>query len=175
MDIETVELFARSIVNGFPNSELKIDDTSNGRVCSISFDGKLLVEVDQKMARFHFPTRRKSELTWSSIKEGGPKEVGDHILRLLADADYEVFSNTRRRIKKTPIHIGQFTVCPKCNTSGTIKEILYGLPAANYDSKRYLLGGCCVGPDGKDPEIECGECGWNGALEEVRFTRKRSS
>ena len=46
--------------------------------------------------------------------------------------------------------------CVGCGLEGTVKEILYGMPAHDYDRNRYLIGGCI--PD--DVVAECINCGW---------------
>ena len=46
-------------------------------------------------------------------------------------------------------------VCVGCGGEGTVKEVLYGMPAHDYDRDKYRLGGC-------SPEnviAECEECG----------------
>jgi hypothetical protein len=51
--------------------------------------------------------------------------------------------------------------CPECG-SGSIAEILYGLPAydeqmeRDLDASKIVLGGCCVSDD--SPEWHCNEC-----------------
>jgi predicted RNA-binding Zn-ribbon protein involved in translation (DUF1610 family) len=50
--------------------------------------------------------------------------------------------------------------CSKCGEIGTIREIVYGLPAPNFDFKRYVSGGCSVILDG--PNLACTKCGWEG-------------
>ena len=50
--------------------------------------------------------------------------------------------------------------CPGCGNPDSVKEILWGEPAADYDEERYTLGGCLV--TGDDPDLECLECGWMG-------------
>ena len=47
-------------------------------------------------------------------------------------------------------------VCVGCGLEGTVKEILYGMPAHDYDREKYLIGGCI--PD--DVVAECMNCGW---------------
>jgi len=47
-------------------------------------------------------------------------------------------------------------VCVGCGKEGTVKEIIYGLPAEDYDRDRYLLGGCIP----EDVVAECTHCRW---------------
>ena len=54
--------------------------------------------------------------------------------------------------------------CPQCGKSGTVREILWGEPASDYDSQRYELGGCLL--TGNDPELCCLECEWSGWWED---------
>ena len=50
--------------------------------------------------------------------------------------------------------------CPDCNGEGTVREIIWGMPAGPVDESKYVTGGCCVSPDGNDPSHECIKCGW---------------
>ena len=50
--------------------------------------------------------------------------------------------------------------CPECKGEGTIREIIWGMPDGPVDESKYVLGGCCISPDGIDPTHECIECGW---------------
>ena len=45
--------------------------------------------------------------------------------------------------------------CPFCR-SDDIKEIVYGLPSADFDYSKYISGGCCVSPD--SPKWHCDNC-----------------
>lgn len=47
-------------------------------------------------------------------------------------------------------------VCVGYGLEGTVKEILYGMPAHDYDRETYLLGGCIP----EDVVAECTNCGW---------------
>jgi hypothetical protein len=51
-------------------------------------------------------------------------------------------------------------VCPSCGDVGVLKKILYGMPGADFDFEKYIIGGCCVSE--KNPEIGCSKCGWEG-------------
>ena len=50
--------------------------------------------------------------------------------------------------------------CPKCDSSVGIREILYGMPAEEPDSSKYIIGGCLF--TGNDPKWACINCGWEG-------------
>ena len=47
-------------------------------------------------------------------------------------------------------------VCVGCGGEGTVKEVLYGMPAHDYDRDKYILGGCSP----ENVVAECAECGW---------------
>ena len=42
------------------------------------------------------------------------------------------------------------------------------MPSSEPDPDRYVIGGCCVSPDGIDPEMECINCEWQGSKADVR-------
>ncbi len=48
--------------------------------------------------------------------------------------------------------------CPNCNNEENVREILYGMPAEEPDSTKYILGGCCMEPN--SPDFKCLKCGW---------------
>ena len=127
------EMVANTIMAGFPSAQLNVTKIAEKTEFLISHDSSILIEIDNKRAKFNFPTRTKGEMHWSGILEGSPEQVGEMILRYLADAGYEVFRSPGKRIHKSPIRIGRFTFCPKCGEPGNIKEILYGLPTGDYD------------------------------------------
>ena len=52
------------------------------------------------------------------------------------------------------------TTCPNCGASGSLREIIYGLPAEPVDETKYAVGGCCISDN--DPTLRCIECGWEG-------------
>lgn len=112
-------------------------------------------------------------MKWSDILEGGPEQVADAILRYMADAGLQVLAKNGDLMQKSSIRIGKFTFCPKCNAKGEIREILYGLPAGDYNEEKFVLGGCDISDD--NPEIKCLGCGWLGAKEEVRFAKKQDA
>ncbi len=50
--------------------------------------------------------------------------------------------------------------CPRCGEKGSLKKILYGMPGADFDYEKYIVGGCVISDI--DPEIGCSLCGWEG-------------
>ncbi|MFM7088735.1 MAG: hypothetical protein ACKOW9_04370 [Candidatus Paceibacterota bacterium] len=46
------------------------------------------------------------------------------------------------------------------------------MPSSETDSDMYVIGGCCISPDGFDPEMECIKCGWLGSKKDVRRETK---
>ena len=57
----------------------------------------------------------------------------------------------------------KLSVCPECGQIGTLRTILYGMPDPEiFDFEKYAVGGCCVSPDGIDPDSRCRECEWSG-------------
>jgi hypothetical protein len=166
------EVVCQSIMDRFPNAELKESVVDGSKVFQISQLGNIVIVIDRIGAEFHFPTRGRPEMKWSDILEGGPVQVADMILRDMADAGFQVLSEHGKLIEKSQIRIGKFTFCPKCNEMGKVKEILYGMPSEDYNQNKYVLGGCCV--EENDPEIQCTECDWVGMMEEVRFTKRKA-
>lgn len=61
-------------------------------------------------------------------------------------------------------------VCPNCETSGSIRIILYGLPESEPNPHKYVVGGCCISPYGNDPELRCITCNWQGNKKELTKT-----
>ena len=66
-------------------------------------------------------------------------------------------------------------VCPKCKAVDSVRIILYGMPSSEPDPDRYVIGGCCISPDGIDPEMECIKCEWQGSKRDVRRETKLNS
>ena len=59
-------------------------------------------------------------------------------------------------------------ICPGCGEIGTLRTILYGMPdPETFDFEKYAVGGCCVSPDGIDPDVACKACGWSGFRDEL--------
>jgi hypothetical protein len=48
-------------------------------------------------------------------------------------------------------------ICPKCNSAEKVRPIIYGLPAPDFDFKKFASGGCVVSDS--DPLFVCGSCG----------------
>ena len=63
-------------------------------------------------------------------------------------------AQTRKRVRLSAAS------CPSCGAVGVLKQIAYGMPGADFDFEKYIVGGCCVTE--KDPEIGCSKCGWEG-------------
>ena len=166
------EIVCQSIMDRFPNAELKETFVDGSKVFQISQLGNIVIVIDRIGAEFHFPTRGRPAMKWSDILEGGPVQVADMILRDMANAGFQVLSEQGKLIVKSQIRIGKFTFCPKCNEMGKIKEILYGMPSEDYSQDKYVLGGCCI--EENDPEIQCTACDWVGMMEEVRFTKRKA-
>jgi hypothetical protein len=58
--------------------------------------------------------------------------------------------------------------CPMCKGIGTLRKILYGMPdPEKFDFEKYAVGGCCVSGDGRDPDVQCRECEWQGFRKEL--------
>ena len=176
MQIQTFEeIVCQSIMDRFPDADLNEKVVNGSKVFQITQLGNLVIVIDRIGAEFHFPTNKYPTMRWSDIMEGGPGGVAQMILMDMADAGFQVFYEHGKLIEKSQIWIGRFTFCPKCNEMGKVKEILYGMPSEDYDQEKYVLGGCRVDSEGKDPEISCTNCDWSGQLEEVRFIRRKIS
>lgn len=167
------EVVVNCIIERFPNANLEVTLINHCKVFDVTHHSKLVLRIDNLGANFLFPTRGPSFIKWEDVLEGGPIQVADMILRDLADAGFEVLSQRGDIIEKSPIRIGKFTICPKCNEIGKVKEILYGMPSEDYNQEKYVLGGCCLS-DG-DPEIQCTNCDWTGMKESVRFTKRKQT
>ena len=50
--------------------------------------------------------------------------------------------------------------CPKCGVTGTLQEIVYGMPSVDFDFEKDIVGGCVISDE--SPDIGCAECGWRG-------------
>ena len=165
------EIIARSISRAFPAASLEIKDNGDKVVYEVSLNGQLILTIDDLGAAFNFPTIRSSKLTWSGIKEGGPENIAELIIRYLADAGFTVFSKTGKRVPKRPVFIGRHTYCANCGERGFIRRIAYGMIPQDLDTEKFVFGGRGLGFN--DPEIKCIGCGWEGISEDVRFTRKK--
>ena len=66
--------------------------------------------------------------------------------------------------------IGTLT-CPNCAEIGTLQKILYGIPdPETFDFEKYAVGGCCLSPDGVDPDLRCKSCEWEGLRENFQLS-----
>jgi hypothetical protein len=50
--------------------------------------------------------------------------------------------------------------CTSCKAAGTLREVIWGMPDGPVDESKYVLGGCCVSPDGNNATHLCVDCGW---------------
>jgi hypothetical protein len=163
---------AKLLQAGFPNSILEIELEQGREALVILFEGKTLMKLDGTGVERFFPTRSKPYIRWSSYLEGGPEAVAESFLRDLADAGYLTTNKHGSAIRKRAIRIGRSSICPKCKCVGHIREILYGIPAEDYDRERFVIGGCIS--EESAPEIQCTSCDWNGSKEDLRFIKKRA-
>ena len=51
-------------------------------------------------------------------------------------------------------------LCPNCQTSNGLRQVIYGMPDGPMDESKYEVGGCCLSE--KDPMSICVTCGWEG-------------
>jgi len=49
-------------------------------------------------------------------------------------------------------------ICPVCDSSKGMREIIYGLPEFPVDDAKFHIGGCCV--ETNSPTWHCINCGW---------------
>jgi hypothetical protein len=169
--IEQVQMIAERIAHSFPSAELISTSENNKKCFEIRHNQRLLIEINLLGLNCYFPTRYSGVTQWSDVKEGGPNEVAESIIRRLADAGFEVFTASGERIRKTPVRLGKFTICPKCDEMGAIKTFQYGKPRVQIDLDKYVLVGRYIKLG--DPQILCTACDWTGLREDVRFTKKR--
>lgn len=171
------EFVARSVAHRFPLSTLTSRESQSIQIFDIYFQDKLLLTLDKKGAKYLFPTRRKRSVKWEKITTAGLPRVIDYILRDLAQADYEVLSNTQKQILKKPIHISRYMRCPECRESGAIRIILRAESLAAEDSQIYTPISRSIDTNGA--EIKCTSCGWIGLrgqlLQKVRRQLKKES
>jgi serine protease Do len=50
--------------------------------------------------------------------------------------------------------------CPRCSETGTLQEIVYGMPSVDFDFEKDIVGGCVISDE--SPNVGCSECGWRG-------------
>jgi hypothetical protein len=54
----------------------------------------------------------------------------------------------------------EIRICPECQESSGLREVIYGLPESAPDESIFATGGCCISE--KDPTVICRHCGWEG-------------
>ena len=107
--------------------------------------------------------------TISMSIEGGEVKIRIHNSKVLRKAglfvsplSYSLPMTTKRRKSIRTL------ICPDCGEIGTLRKILYGMPdPETFDFEKYAVGGCCVSPDGIDPDVACKACGWSGFRDEL--------
>lgn len=166
----THEMAAHSIHERFPSSTLQINESKAGKIFEIYSGEKLLLIFDKKGVRYLFPTRRRRIVKWERVTSLGLPRVIEHILRDLAEADYEVMSTTNKPILKRPVHISRYMRCPVCKEPGALRIILRGEPAAEEESQIYTYLPRELDLNGA--EIRCISCLWIGIRGQLN--RRRS-
>ena len=166
-----VQMIAERIAGSFPSAELISTSENDKKYFEIRHNQNLLIEMNSIGATCFFPTRYSGVMQWSGVIEGGPNEIADSFIRRLADAGFEVFTASGERIHKTPVRLGKFTICPKCNEMGSMKTFQYGKPRVPIDLDKYVLAGRYIKLG--DPQILCTACDWTGLREDFRFTKKK--
>ena len=168
--VSSEQMIAERIVRRFPSAELVTLPDSQSRCFEIRLDERVLISINQLGLQRFFPTRLRAEIKWSGVKEGGPDEIADLVIRSLADAGFDVHDADGAKMRKTPVTIGRQTVCPNCDEMGGVKRFLYGKPKGPFDAERHILVGRSI--KFGDPQITCAKCDWKGSCEDVRFTKK---
>jgi len=164
------EQVATYISQSFPAADLTTTGEGANKVFEISLNGKVLIRIDNVGTEVFFPTRGSGKMTWSGVIEGSPKTLAESMTRDLASAGYTVYSSRGTRIEKPQVRIGSYTVCPQCNENKHVRHIVFQASASELDTEKFVAGGRGNGTN--DPEIKCINCGWEGFLEDVRFTRR---
>ena len=90
---------ALRIVEFFPSSRLDHKAEQPDEVFEIYVDNNLLLLVDAIGIHFMFPIPNSKTMKWSSILEGGPKEVADFVLRSLDRAGFQTTPRQRSNKK----------------------------------------------------------------------------
>ena len=65
-------------------------------------------------------------------------------------------------VRRLGLSMGIEISCPGCGASGSVREIVYGMPGSDFDFDKYIVGGCCV--TGMDPKHGCIACDWKGFI-----------
>ena len=162
------------IVEHFPKSKLEIEKNSK-TVYKIFHDERLLLTIDDKGINYFFPNRYRSGWWgWDGIIEGSPETIAEIVLRDLADSNFSTFDKRGRKIMKRPIKLTKTTVCPKCNTQGSIKRYFFGKINPSEFAEKLAKGRVFLGRTRKkdDPEALCTSCDWTGSTEIFRFPNK---
>jgi hypothetical protein len=165
------EFVARSILPRFPHSTLKVDENSLGTTFDIYFQGRLLLSLNKRGARYFFPSRRKKMIKWDKITTTGLARAIEYILRDLAQADYEVLTTTNKQILKRPIHISRYARCPQCRGGGGIKVILRADSLSPENSQIYTPVSRSI--EINSAEIKCTACDWMGIREQLLRKSRR--
>ena len=168
--ISSEEQVATYISQAFPAADLTTTGEGRNKVFEITLNGIVLFRIDNVGTETFFPTRGSGKMTWSGVMEGTPKTLAENMVRDLANAGYTVYSSRGTRVEKTRVFIGSHTCCPECNEIRNIRVIVFQAVASELDLEKFVAGGRGKGKN--DPEIKCVNCGWEGFLEDVRFTRK---
>lgn len=165
---------AEIVVSHFPGSALEID-SSDHEFCRISYDGAILLTLDNRGVNYFFSNRyRLNRWGWDGIIEGSPQVISEIILRDLADYDFDTFDSRGRKLFKRPIKLDETTVCPKCNAIGSIKRYFFGQIGTSEFAKKLAKSRVILGRGRKkgDPEALCSSCDWTGSTEIFRFPNK---
>lgn len=169
----TQEAVAHLILSRFPLATLQTKQIGSGTLCEISFQGRIILKLDAKGARYLFPSRRKRMIKWDRITKSGLPRIIEFILQDLAQADYEVLSTRNKLILKRPIHISRYLRCPQCKTGGGMKLILRAESLTEENSEIYTPVSRSIEIDGS--EIKCTLCGWMGIREQLLRKIRRPS
>jgi hypothetical protein len=167
------EFVAHSLLPRFPQSSMKIDENARGTTFDIYFEGKLLLSLNKKGARYFFPSRRKKMITWEKLGPAALLRTVEYILRDLAQADYQVLSTTNKAILKRPIHISRYARCPECRTAGGIRVILRAESLSDENSEIYTPISRAIDINGA--QIMCTLCNWMGVRQQLLKRIRRST
>jgi type II secretory ATPase GspE/PulE/Tfp pilus assembly ATPase PilB-like protein len=50
-------------------------------------------------------------------------------------------------------------ICPRCSQVGTLRKIVYGMPSADFNFEKYIVGGCI---QNDEANTGCLACEWEG-------------
>jgi hypothetical protein len=168
-------------VSHFPGSELEIekivvpDRRELQTLYKISYSDKVLLTIDNKGVNYLFPNRYRSNWWgWDGIIEGSPEAIAEVVLRDLANSNFATLDRLGRKIIKRPIKLSKTTVCPKCNSLGSIKRYFFGQVGTSTFAKKLAKDRIILGRGRRknDPEALCTSCDWTGSTEVFRFPGK---